>query len=130
MKEINELQVKLHSYLDLFLNGYSLKRISKLFYPIIDLNENYFRHLLPLVEKLNLKESKNLIKKNKIITRKVYAKTISTLYSELYDKIKEENRSVKISNIKSFEEWEIKVKDKDFLNPVFNIKKICEDYLN
>ena len=74
------LQDKIHTYLDLFLNGYSLTKISKLAYPIIDLNVNYFKDLLPILNDINgFEKSKNLIKNKKNISPKEYAIILSTL---------------------------------------------------
>ena len=51
--KINKLQNKLHNLINNFLNGNTLNKQSKLFYPFIDKNHNDFKEIIPLLKILN-----------------------------------------------------------------------------
>src|SRR3989344_5757271 len=71
------LQNRIHNSLDIFLNGYSLNKVSKLAYPLIDINENPFIELLGILDKLEgFEQSKKIIKKNQKKILKLRKSTI------------------------------------------------------
>lgn len=123
------LQDRIHTYLDLFLNGYSLTKIGKVAYPLVDSNVNNFRgDILPLLGE-GFEESAKLIRDSgKTLSSREFSEIISTLYTEFYDKpLKIKTSTKKIKKIRSFDEWDRDVKDKQFLKPIYEIKRICHN---
>ena len=124
------LQNRIHNSLDIFLNGYSLNKVSKLGYPLIDINENPFIELLGILDKLEgFEQSKKIIKKSqKIIFKKEYAEILATLYKEFYNSLPKTDLSTKkINKINTFSSWNLKINDNEIKETMLTIKDICCD---
>ena len=122
------LQNRIHNSLDIFLNGYSLNKVSKLAYPLIDINENPFIELLGILDKLEgFEQSKKIIKKNqKTISKKEYAEILATLYKEFYTSLPKTDLSTKkIDKINTFSSWNSKINDNEIKETMLTIKNIC-----
>lgn len=124
------LQGRIHNSLDIFLNGYSLNKVSKLAYPLIDINENPFIGLVERLDQLEgFEQSKEIIKKTqKNISKKEYAEILTTLYKEFYSSLPKINLSTKkLNNINDFSSWNSKIKERKIKKIILSIKNICSN---
>lgn len=140
-----ELQNIMHTFLESFLNGYSLPRYSKVFFPFMDYYASYFTRLdeiLFLVNMLQDRDGLNLSRfSNKIrnIAKKrarflhpwELAECISFFYRESEDESvsRTVGKQAKIITIKKkFREAEYLENDREYLAPLVFLSRYARDH--
>lgn len=136
------LQDEIHYFLDSFLTGSSLTRISKLLYPLVDRNSialaNISKLLLTLEREHNLllDNSLKLIKNvngGRSLPSKQVSNIIAALYSDFYNllrNIKIKREKCRVEKIRAFEDWNNAVRDREYLKPVFVIREYFQKNLS